>query len=87
MPVNDIYGQLPGRLQEAVLVTPRDSRAHKFKYTSPGGMARDEEYVSPAGLQQLLYEERSACMWADWLRRGVQKVMLASLAVANATHG
>jgi len=55
-------GQLPGQLQDAVLVTPRGSRAHKLNHISPGGTARDDEYVSPAGLPQLVCEERRACI-------------------------
>ena len=51
--------RLPGNLHEHVEVTPRGSRAHKIKHTSPGGTTRCEEYVSPAGARQKL-EERNA---------------------------
>jgi hypothetical protein len=51
--------KLPGTLHEHVDVTPRGSRAHTLKHTSPGGTTRCEEYVSPAGPRQKL-EERSA---------------------------
>jgi hypothetical protein len=40
---------LPGELHENVQVTPRGSRVHLFKHTSPGGTVRQEEYTSPAG--------------------------------------
>lgn len=54
-------GQLPGQLHEEVITTPRGRREHKLKHTSPGGTTRDDEYVSPAGVQQQVSEERSAC--------------------------
>jgi hypothetical protein len=54
-------GQLPGQLHEQVLVTPRGRRAHKLKHTSPGGTTRVDEYLSPAGMQQQVCQERSAC--------------------------
>ena len=54
-------GQLPGQLHEEVITTPRGRRKHKLKHTSPGGTTRDDEYVSPAGVQQQVCEERSAC--------------------------
>ena len=59
--VNSPYAaeRLPGNWHEHVEVTPRGSRAHKIKHTSPGGTTRCEEYVSPAGARQKL-EERSA---------------------------
>ena len=54
-------GQLPGQLHEEVITTPRGRRKHKLKHTSPDGTTRNDEYVSPAGVQQQVCQERSAC--------------------------
>ena len=56
------HGALPGQLHEAVCVTPRGRRQHRIKHTSPGGTVRQDEYVSPAGVQQLACEHRLACL-------------------------
>lgn len=53
---------LPGRVSESVLVTPRGRRAHKFKHISPGGTTRIDEYFSPACAHDRVCEQRLACL-------------------------
>ena len=52
---------LPGRMRDDVLFTPRGRREHKLKHVSPGGTTRCDEYSSPAGVESA-WQERHACL-------------------------
>ena len=54
-------GSLPGQLHEEVIMTVRGRRKHRLTHQSPGGTARHDEYISPAGVQKRVCEQRSAC--------------------------
>lgn len=71
---------LPGQLREEVLVTPRGRREHKLEHCSPGGTTRFDEYVSPAGLQDAVCDQRDACFRRMADARRATAVQRASLA-------
>ena len=54
---------------EHVAVTPRGSRVHTIKHTSPGGTTRSDKYVSPASGRQAVDNRNSWRLRLTTLRR------------------